>query len=209
MSELQILQQKNQYETQNDQVLGLITERDQIISDSYGRRQELKGRLTQVREQLRNEIVRAPTSGIIFDLKPDSDHYVAQNAEPLMKIVPGGKLSAEVNVGNQDIGFIKQGLPVKVRVDSFPYTEYGEIPGKIISIGADALPPDQLINFYHFPVQIGLNNSQLKAKNGEPIPLHSGMTVTTNLKLRDRRLIELVSDMFSNKGDSIKRLRQS
>jgi HlyD family secretion protein len=34
------------------------------------------------------------------------------------------------------------------------------------------------------------------------------MTVTTNLKLRDRRLIELLSDLFTNRGESLKRLRQ-
>jgi hemolysin D len=113
-----------------------------------------------------------------------------------------------VNVGNQDIGFIKAGLPVKVRVDSFPYTEYGEIAGEVSQVGADALPPDQLIRTYHFPVDIELSRSVLRTRDGTTIPLQSGMTVTTNLKLRDRRLIELLSDLFTNRGESLKRLRQ-
>ena len=208
MSEVQILQQSNQLETQKDQLQQLKTERDQLVSDSQARRQELQGKLDQVRNQLRNEVVRAPISGVVFDLKPDNNRYVAQNAEPLMKIVPGGNLSAQVNVGNQDIGFIKAGLPVKVRVDSFPYTEYGEIPGQVSQVGADALPPNDLIRNYHFPVDISLSRSQLRTKEGQVIPLQSGMTVTTNLKLRDRRLIELLSDLFTNRGESLKRLRQ-
>lgn len=208
MSEVQILQQSNQLETQKDQLLQLKTERDQLISESEARRQELRGKLDQVRNQLRNEVVVAPIGGIVFDLKPDSDRYVAQNAEPLMKIVPSGNLSAQVNVSNQDIGFIKAGLPVKVRVDSFPYTEYGEIPGEVSQVGADALPPDNLVRTYHFPVDITLSRSQLRTKEGQAIPLQSGMTITTNLKLRDRRLIELLSDLFTNRGESLKRLRQ-
>ena len=208
MSEVQILQQSNQLETQKDQLQQLKTEREQLISDSQARTQELQGRLDQIRNQLQNEVVIAPISGVVFDLKPDNDRYVAQNAEPLLKIVPGGNLSAQVNVGNQDIGFIKAGLPVKVRVDSFPYTEYGEIPGEVTQVGADALPPSELIKSYHFPVDVALSRSELRTKEGQIIPLQSGMTVTTNLKLRDRRLIELLSDLFTNRGESLKRLRQ-
>lgn len=208
MSEIQILQQTNQLESQNDQLLQLKTEREQIINDSKSRIQELQGQLEQVRSQLQNEILRAPISGVIFDLKPDSNSYVTQNAQPLLKIVPSGKLSAQVNVGNQDIGFIRAGLPVKVRVDSFPYTEYGEISGKVSQVAADALPPDQLIPTYHFPVDISLSSSELHTKDGKTISLQSGMTVTTNMKLRDRRLIELLSDLFASRGESLKRLRQ-
>ena len=95
--------------------------------------------------------MKAPIGGTIFDLKPDNSRYVAANAEPLPNCTEG-ELEGEVNIGNQDIGFIKSGQPVKVRVDSFPYTEYGEIDGSIDSIGADALPPDNLIPTYHFPL---------------------------------------------------------
>ena len=84
---------------------------------------------------------------------------------------------------------------MKVRVDSFPFTEYGEIIGNIRSIGADSLPPNELFGFYHFPVDLSLKRSSLKTKDGTDIPLQAGMTITTNLKLRDRRLIELLSDL--------------
>ena len=126
----------------------------------------------------------------------------------MLKIIPTGKLSGQVNIGNSDIGFLSTGQEVKVRVDSFPYTEYGEIEGEITNIGADALPPSKTIPSYHFPIDIELSRSNLKARNGVNIPLQAGMTITTNIKLRDRRLIELLSDIFSDKGDSLKRLRQ-
>lgn len=208
ISEVQILQQANQLETQRDELIQLQTQREELINDSNTRLAELQGKLTQVRSQLRNEVVKAPISGTVFDLQPDNNRYVATNAEPLLKIVPKGQLGGEVNVGNQDIGFIRPGQEVKVRVDSFPYTEYGEINGRISRIGADALPPDELIRSYHFPVDLMLERSSLKTKEGATIPLQAGMTITTNLKLRDRRLIELLSDLFTNRGESLKRLRQ-
>ena len=208
ISELQILEKANQLETQKDELIQLQTQREERINDSNTRRADLQGRLSQVRSQLRNEVVKAPISGIVFDLQPDNNRYVATTAEPLLKIVPEGRLGGEVNVLNQDIGFIRPGQAVKVRVDSFPYTEYGEIDGNINSIGADALPPNELIRAYHFPVDLNLDRSSLETKEGVVIPLQAGMTITTNLKLRDRRLIELLSDLFSNRGESLKRLRK-
>ena len=168
----------------------------------------MKGELSKAENQLKNEKVRAPIGGTIFDLAPDNDRYVTRVAEPLMKIVPKGKLGGEVNIGNKDIGFIKQGQKVKVRIDSFPYTEYGEIKGVIENVGADALPPNELIRNYHFPVNIKLDKSNLIAKDGTEIQLQAGMTITTNMKLRDRKLIELLGDLFNDRGESLKRLRQ-
>ena len=208
ISEIQILQQSNQLETQRDELLQLQTQRDELQNDSQSRMANLEGQLRQIESRLLNEIVKAPIGGTVFDLQPDNNQYVTTNAEPLLKIVPSGNLGGQVNVGNKDIGFIRAGQPAKVRVDSFPFTEYGEIDGSIRSIGADALPPSELVRSFHFPVDISLSSSTLKTKDGTLIPLQAGMTITTNLKLRDRRLIELLSDLFTNSGESLKRLRQ-
>lgn len=208
ISELQILQEANRLESQKDELIQLKTKKEQLRNDSKSRTEQIKSQLNQITNQLRNEIVKAPISGTVFDLVPDNDRYVATTAEALMKIVPSGQLSAEVNVSNQDIGFIRRGQEVKVRVNSFPYTEYGEINGEINRIGADALPPTKLIQSYHFPVNVNLNRSTLETRDGTTIQLQAGMTVTTNMKLRDRRLIELLGDLFNDRGESLKRLRQ-
>ncbi|KZR61059.1 Hemolysin secretion protein D, chromosomal [Prochlorococcus sp. MIT 1306] len=208
ISELQILQQKNQLEGQRDELNQQLNRQEELQNASNSRTAKLQGDLQQVQNRLRNELVEAPISGTVFNLKPDNDRYVVRNAEPLLKIVPKGELGGEVNIDNRDIGFIQPGQPVKVRVDSFPYTEYGEIEGTISRIGADALPPNSLISSYHFPVDLKLLESHLKTRDGTTIPLQAGMTITTNLKLRDRRLIELLSDLFTNRGESLKRLRQ-
>lgn len=208
ISEIQVLQQKNQMESRQDELIQLQTKQEEIINESRIRESELRGSLEQIRNQLKNEFLKAPISGIVFDLKADNNSYVATNAEALLKIVPKGKLGGEVNIGNEDIGFIKEGQEVKVRINAFPYTEYGEIDGKVARIGADALPPSKVVPYYYFPVDISLDRSNLETREGLKIPLQAGMTITTNMKLRDRRLITLLSDLFSNKSDSLKRLRQ-
>ena len=208
ISEVQILQEENRLETQKDELIQLNTRQEELLNDSASRKAQLNGQLSQVKNQLRNEKVISPLKGTVFDLVADNDRYVTTSAEPLMKIVPSGSLGGEVNISNQDIGFIKPGQKVKVRVNSFPYTEYGEINGTISRIGADALPPTQVIKQYHFPVDLKLERSNLETREGIKIPLQAGMTIKTNLKLRDRRLIELLGDLFNDRGESLKRLRQ-
>ena len=125
-----------------------------------------------------------------------------------MEIIPKDGLSASLKVTNKDIGFMRVGQEVKVRVDSYPFTEYGELDGSIKSIGADALEPDSTVRNYHFPVIISLNDEKLKTKDGIDIELQAGMTVSANIKLRERKLIEIVSDMFADQQESIERLRK-
>ncbi len=208
ISELQVLQQANTLETQMDELVQLKTIREELLTTSQSRMASLEGQLREVRVALENEKIISPIKGIVFDLKPDNDNYVATNAETLVKIVPRGKLGARINVENVDIGFVRKGQEVKVRVNSFPYTEYGEIDGRIKRLGADALPPTRLQKSYHFPVDISLDRSNLITREGVEIKLQAGMTINTILKLRDRRLIELLSDMFTDRSESLKRLRQ-
>ena len=164
ISEIQILNQMNRLETEKDEMLQLQTIKEELINDSNSRQAQLRGELEKALHQLKNEHVKAPIGGTIFDLTPDNDNYVTRVAEPLMKIVPAGKLGGEVNIVKRDIGFIRKGQKVKVRVNSFPYTEYGEVDGVIENVGADALPPNNIIRDFHFPVNINLKNQTSRQK---------------------------------------------
>ena len=108
---------------------------------------------------------------------------------------------------NKDIGFVKQGQKAKIRIDAFPFTRYGELDGSVTYFGADALPPDKNANFYRFPIKLKLAKSYLDS-DGFKIPLKSGMAITTNLKLRDKRVISLISDMLVDQTDSVRSIRQ-
>jgi len=117
--------------------------------------------------------VVAPNAGVVFDPKVRPDGVVAAG-ETMLKLVPQAGLFAEVFVPNKDIGFVKTGQQAKVRVDAFPFTRYGELKGRVTQIGADALEPSEVQNFYRFPVKLELDCAYLESQ-GVRIPLRSGM----------------------------------
>ena len=163
-------------------------------------------RLKNAELQLQYQNVLAPVSGIIFDPKVRNSGVIGAG-DTILTIIPQEGLKGNVFVQNKDIGFVKSGQKAQVRVDAFPFTQYGELKGTVDQIGADALPPDQKANFYRYPVKLELDRPYLERK-GVKIPLRSGMAITANIKLRDKRLISLVSDMFVDQTDSIRSIRQ-
>ena len=57
-----------------------------------------------------------------------------------MQIVPDdAPLEIQAYVLNTDIGFVRAGQPATIKIDTFPYTRYGTIEGKVTRVGADAV----------------------------------------------------------------------
>ena len=210
---LQLLEQQDQAFELKNQLTEVKEQQGQIRLQADQQRLEasksisqMRNRLNQAELQLQYQNVVAPSAGVIFDPKVRPDGVVAAG-ETMLKLVPQRGLYAEVLVPNKDIGFVKTGQQAKVRVDAFPYTRYGELKAKVTQIGADALEPNELQNFYRFPVKLDLDRSYLESQ-GVRIPLRSGMAITTNLKLREKRVISVISDLLVDQTDSVKSLRQ-
>ena len=126
------------------------------LDESEKQLAQLTNQISETRVTLSYQTIVSPANGIVFDLRPASPGFVVTGDEPLLKIVPTDVLVARAYITNQDIGFIRTGLPVKVRVDAYPYNEFGELVGSIASIGSDVLEPDENFNYYRFPVTINL-----------------------------------------------------
>ena len=148
-----------------------------------------------------NKTLKSPVSGIVFDSK-DSDKGVIRAGDTIMKIVPQDSY-LEARVPNKDIGSIQVGQDAKIRVDAYPFTRFGELQGEVQSIGADVLVPDDKANYYRFPVRVKLMNEELRGQNGLTVGLRSGMSVTGNIRIRDKRIISLLSDMLAEQKDSL------
>ncbi|MDB4682139.1 HlyD family efflux transporter periplasmic adaptor subunit [Synechococcus sp. AH-551-A10] len=203
---------RTQYTQVQDKLLEI---RNQLLSmderlrsteiNSEKRIQELTYSLQSANKKLAYQNIIAMKSGVVFDLQA-SEGGVLQAGSKIMSIVPNGKFDASIYVPNKDIGFVKIGQKAKVRIDAYPSSRYGELNGEVSLIGADVLPPDNTSNSYRFPINLTLDKSWLMA--GEiKIPLRAGMSITSNLKIREKRLITLVSDFFSGQTESIKALR--
>ncbi len=177
------------------------------LVDNSKRLVEVEGQIKQAEVALQYQELRAPVSGTVFELKAGLGYVANTNtSENVLKIVPDDQLIAKIYITNQDIGFIKENMPVDVRIDSFPFSEFGDIKGKLIWIGSDALPPDQINPTYRFPAKIQIE-SQFLNVNGRQIPLQSGMSLSANIKIRDRTIISLFTDFFAKNTESLKFVR--
>lgn len=175
------------------------------IDESEKQLAQLANQISETEVTLRYQNLRAPARGVVFDLRPSAPGYVVNNELPVLKIVPSDSLVARIYISNQQIGFIKKGQRVKVRVDAYPYNEYGELSGSIESIGSDALEPDEKFNYYRFPVTISLSSTTLN-RGGRKLPLLTGMSVNANIILRQRPVLAIFTKQILPFWDSLERL---
>ena len=169
---------------------------------------ELHARFTESSVSLRYKDLRSPVDGVVFDLKPRGEGYVAQGTETVMKIVPYDILQANVEIPSNQIGFVKVGMAADLSIDSFPSRDFGVLRGEVKSIGSDALPPSQQDNRpeYRYPAMIQLSSQEFKLKGGEQLPLQVGMSLTSNIKLRKVSYLQLLLGTFQDKVDSLRQI---
>ena len=117
-------------------------------------------------------------------------------------------MEAKVFLTNRDVGFARPGQTAQVRVDAFPFTQFGSISGKLKSVATDSLPADQQNPQPRFPAYVALEQQYL-SKDGIRYPVRSGQSVSVNLVLREKRVITLITDAVEKALDSLRRIRSS
>jgi hemolysin D len=208
---------KNSEATSRKELLAKIASNDKQIAEIDGQLNkmiveidrkvaDLNSQISQAKMNLKYQEIKAPVSGTIFELKAGTPGFVATTSEPILKIVPDNTLTAKVFVSNKDIGFVKAGQTVDVRIDSFPFSEFGDVKGTLVSIGSDALPADQAHPYERFPATIKLAKQNITIK-GKPVTLQSGMSLSANVKLRERTVMSIFTDLVMKQGDSLKTIR--
>jgi HlyD family secretion protein len=212
-AELQYLTQRNKVQEVASKLEEAQVERlRQLAILGQGIRQlqtelaELHSKLIELNVNIRYQALTSPVNGVVFDLKPKAKGFVAQTSEPVLKVVPRDQLEARVEVPSKDIGFVSVNRPADISIDSFPSSDFGVIKGRVRRIASDALPPDQLKNFYRVPVDIALDSQTLRLKDGTSLPLQVGMSLTANVKLRKVTYLQLLLSDFKNKADALRRI---
>ena len=166
---------------------------------------DLSSRLVDLNERIRLSHLRSPGRGRIFDLRIKDAETVQVN-ETLLKLVPDRALEAELSISNRDIGFLAPGMPVEVRVTSFPFTDFGSIKGHLVRVGADVLPADPKNPQDYFPAIVQLERSDLE-RRGRHYDLRPGMAVSALIQLGARPVISLISDRFGGFMESTRSIR--
>jgi hemolysin D len=192
--------------TNSQKIADIDSQLSRAILENNKRIAEIESQLSQTKQSLKYSSVRSPVDGIVFDLKASAPGFVANPTEPVLKIVPETDLIAKVSITNKDIGFIREGMRVDVRIDSFPYSEFGDIKGTVTWVGSDALPPTQIQPFYTFPAKVKLDKQHLSTQ-GRQISLQSGMSLNANIKVRERTVMSIFTDFFSKTSETLKFVR--
>mgnify|MGYP002137858735 CR=1 FL=1 len=150
-----------------------------------------RGELAKASQRAGFGKIVAPVDGTVSQLAVHTEGGMVEGLRPIMAIVPESGLNATASLSNNDVGFVRVGQSVSVKVHAYPYSRHGTIPGKIVSVGADAVQDEQRGLVY--PVRI-----QLDPKEAKRFELRPGMEITADVRTGSRRLIEyLVSPIES------------
>ena len=158
-------------------------------------------------------VLMAPVSGTIQSLSITTVGQVVMPGEELMRIVPDSPgFEIEAYVANKDVGFVNVGQKAVIKVESFPFTRYGTLPGHVARVSDEAIPePDaqqreadpsrssrstlaagaQRVQNLVFPVTVALEKNSIAAGD-RAVPVSNGMAVTVEIKTGERRIIDYI-----------------
>jgi HlyD family secretion protein len=177
----------------------LQTERVDTANQFEKARQEL----AKIEHRHRLLELKAPGEGVVKDLATHTIGTVTAPGTILMTLVPRNEpMIAEVWVGNQDIGFVRPGQNVKIKLAPYQFQKYGMIEGKVKQVSADATEApsantrsdaltgrDRPMGPLAFRALVELN-SQLLAVDGEKYSVAPGMQVAAEINLGTRTVME-------------------
>lgn len=134
----------------------------------------------------------APVDGTVQQLAVHTLGGVVTPAQPLMTIVPANSpIEVEAYLSNQDIGFVRPGQKVEVKIETFSFTKYGTVKGEVISVSSDAIKDEKLGLVFATRVRLEKNTIFV---DGSHLNLSPGMAVTVEIKTTQRRVIEYFLD---------------
>ena len=177
----------------------LQTERIEAAAQLERARQEL----AKHEHRYRLLELHAPQPGVVKDLATHTVGTVALPGTILMTLVPeGDEMLAEVWVSNQDVGFVRSGQEVKLKLVAFQFQKYGMIEGKVRQVSADATEApspntrsdaltgrDRPMGPLAYRALVGLKNQNLSVE-GERYAIGPGMQVTGEIHLGTRSILE-------------------
>ncbi len=153
---------------------------------------DTKNLLTTAKTKLKQRFLYAPVDGVISSLNVRNTGEVVQPSQTVAEVAPQNvPLVVSAILPNQEAGFVKTGMPVQVKLDAYPYQDYGIISGKVTSISPDAKPDQQQGNVYR--VEVALDRNYVTA-NHQTIKFKAGQTASADIIIRRRRIADILLD---------------
>ena len=200
-SQSALTQAQNQSQTQNAETNSAFN--NQIIA-SEKRIIELENNLVKAKQILAQTTITAPVDGTVLSLTVKTIGGVVNAGQQLAQIVPEKvPLYVDAALDNQDVGFVKPGQRVVVKVATYPFQRYGYLEGTVENISPDAIQDDKKGLIYK--AKIKLNDDKSSKQN--QLKLLPGMSVSAEITTGQRRIIEFFLDPLMTKADESLKVR--
>ena len=187
-----IQQLKQDYQSVN------LTQLSQLQNDLNN----VEGQLNQARDLLKKQTITAPIAGTVYNLNVNLGKGTLQSGEEILSIAPVGKEPVlEANLPDQYRGFVNEGMRAKVKIETFPYQEFGTVDGTVIYISPNAVSRD------NSGKQVFLTRIQLKKfvlpVRGEYQMITPGMSATGEIVMREKSVLSLLLDPITRQVDEV------
>lgn len=158
--------------------------------------------LDNIKKWERNYVFVTPINGKIDFLNFIKSNDYVQSGQELFKIIPNNnQIIGQVNLPENGSGKVKIGQSVIVKLNNYPYNEYGSVKGKVKRISLvtnqQTLSDNQnKVNSYLVEIDLPFG---LKTNYGVELNFHAEAKGTAEIITEDRRLIERFFDNLRHK----------
>lgn len=167
-----------------------INEAAKIQDDLTSQKHKLDERLSV----LDHTVIKSPVEGVVKAMRVNTVGGVLRAGDELMQISPtGSDLLVEVKINPADIGQLTLGLPASIKVDTFDFSVYGTLDGKLNYIGSDTIteqsPTGQSSVYYraHVEILVSPHNKKFTIDHLKP-----GMTASVDIKTGQRSVFNFM-----------------
>jgi hypothetical protein len=127
-----------------------------------------------------------PVSGLVAEMKVSAAGELLTAGQMVATVVPDGvPLLVEAAVSNSDVGFVRAGVDGRIKVDAYPFQQFGTLPARVRTV----LPGLGRDN--NFTIRLDLMQTKIVSRDGD-LPLFPGLAVEAELLTVRQRLITLV-----------------
>jgi hemolysin D len=141
--------------------------------------------------------LKSPVTGTVQQLAVHTAGGVVTPAQVLLVVIPDhAQVTAEVELENKDVGFVREGQRAAIKLETFPFTRYGTIEAAVTTVAADAVTDDKRPKDpatgqtqAYFPARLTLERGDIDV-DGKMIHLTPGMNLTAEIKTGRRRVID-------------------
>jgi HlyD family secretion protein len=159
-------------------------------------RDALKEQLQKADKRHRMVVLKAPIDSVVLEIAKLSPGSIVKEAETFFTLVPlNVVMEAEVRIDSADIGFIKLGDPVRIKVDAYPFQKHGMLDGTVRTISQDAFRRDAndrsgADSYYMSRITLHATELRYMGDSGRLLP---GMTLSGEVVVGQRSLMSYLA----------------